>query len=119
MATDPKTVAYLADQMAGAGEVSARKMFGEYGVYVDGKLAGLVCDDRLFVKPTEASDGLLAGGETDAPYPGAKPHPVVPEDRWDDADWLAALMRGTAAALPAPKPKTPKAKKAAKKKATP
>ena len=27
-------------------------MFGEYGVYVDGKMIGLICDDQLYVKPT-------------------------------------------------------------------
>ncbi len=39
--------------MAGAGEARARKMFGEYALYVDGKVVALVCDDHLFVKLTE------------------------------------------------------------------
>ena len=109
MATRPETAEYLTDQLSGAGDVSARKMFGEYGVYVNGKFAGLICDDRLFVKPTAAADEMMPDGERDAPYPGAKPHPMVPEERWDDGDWMAALFAKTAEALPMPKPK--KAKK--------
>ena len=39
MATKPEYAAYVCDQLRGAGEVAARKMFGEYGFYLDGKLA--------------------------------------------------------------------------------
>lgn len=43
-------------------------------------------------------------------YPGSKMYFLIDGDRWDDADWLAALVRITAAALPLPKPKPPKKK---------
>ncbi len=52
MASSQGTVDFIVEQMASAGTVSARKMFGEYGIYCDGKMVALVCDDRLFVKPT-------------------------------------------------------------------
>ena len=29
-------------------------MFGEYGIYRNGKMAALVCDDLLYVQPTAA-----------------------------------------------------------------
>jgi DNA transformation protein len=105
MGSRQETVDYLTDQMSGAGEVSARKMFGEYGVYCDGKMAALICDDRLFLKPTAAGAALLPDAETAPPYPGAKPHIVVPEEMWEDADLMASLLARTAEALPAPKPK--------------
>ncbi len=54
MASNPSTVAYLVEQIAGAGAVTSRKMFGEYGLYCDGRMVALVCGDRLFVKPTQA-----------------------------------------------------------------
>jgi hypothetical protein len=44
MATQQRTIAYLIEQANGAGTVSAKPMFGEYGVYVDGKMIGSVCD---------------------------------------------------------------------------
>ena len=100
MATRKETADYLADQMTGAGAVSIRKMFGEYGVHRDGKFVALICDDRLFVKPSEASRALLPDAEMAPPYPGAKPHPVVPEEMWEDRDALSALIAKTAEALP-------------------
>lgn len=52
MASSQGTVDFIVEQTAAAGTVSARKMFGEYGIYCDGRIVALVCDDRLFVKPT-------------------------------------------------------------------
>jgi TfoX/Sxy family transcriptional regulator of competence genes len=108
MATQQRTIDYLMEQATGAGTVSAKPMFGEYGVYVDGKMIGSVCDDQLFVKPT-VSGRLHAEPVLDAaPYPGAKAHLLIEADRWDDAEWLRALLRLTAAELPTPKPRKPK-----------
>jgi TfoX/Sxy family transcriptional regulator of competence genes len=108
MATQRSTIDYLIEQAIGAGTVSARSMFGEYGVYVDRKMVGSVCDDQLFVKPT-ASGRVHAEPVSDAPpYPGAKPHLLIEPDRWEDAEWLSELLRVTAAELPTPKPRKPK-----------
>ena len=102
MASQQSTVEYLLEQMVTAGSVSARKMFGEYGLYCDGKLVALVCDDQLFVKPTSAGRAVLGSAREVAPYPGAKPYFLVPGERWEDADWLAQLVRASVAELPAP-----------------
>lgn len=111
MATQQRTIDYLLEQAACAGVVSAKPMFGEYGVYVDGKMIGSVCDDQLYVKPT-ASGRLCAEPVSEAsPYPGAKPHLLIAADRWDDAEWLGELLRVTAAELPQPKPRKPKQSK--------
>ena len=108
MATQQRTVDYLLQQATGAGTVSAKPMFGEYGIYVDGKMIGSVCDDRLYVKPT-ASGRAHAEPASDAPpYPGAKPHLLIEADRWDDSEWLGELLRITAGELPTPKPRKPK-----------
>ena len=108
MATQKRTVDDFLEQAVGAGAVSAKPMFGEYGVYVDGKMIGLICDDQLYVKPTP-SGRRHAEPVTDAPpYTGAKPHLLIEADRWDDAAWLGELLRLTAAELPMPKPRKPK-----------
>jgi TfoX/Sxy family transcriptional regulator of competence genes len=86
MATQQRTIDYLIEQATGAGTVSAKPMFGEYGVYVDGKMVGSVCDDQLFLKPT-ASGRVHPEPVSDArPYPGAKPQMLIEADRWDDAE---------------------------------
>ncbi|WP_449410638.1 TfoX/Sxy family protein [Methylobacterium komagatae] len=59
MATKPSTVSYLVEQTGRVGHVVAKKMFGEYGLYCDGKLVALVCDDKLFVKPTVEGRAFL------------------------------------------------------------
>jgi TfoX/Sxy family transcriptional regulator of competence genes len=96
------TVNYIIEQISKAGAVSARKMFGEYGIYCDGKMVALVCDDQLFVKPTLAGRAYLTEVTEGAPYKGAKPCFLIPGEQWDDAEWLAKLFRISAAELPSP-----------------
>ena len=107
MASDQSTVDFIVDQIAGAGTVTSRKMFGEYAIYVDGKVAALVCDNRLFVKPTAEGRAFIGDPVEGSPYPGAKPCFLI-EDRIDDGEWLTELARITARELPLPKPKKPK-----------
>lgn len=54
MACNTDFVQYIADQCTDAGEITVKKMFGDYGIYCDGKIFGLICDDRLYVKPTRS-----------------------------------------------------------------
>jgi TfoX/Sxy family transcriptional regulator of competence genes len=105
MASDQATVDFILEQASRGNDVRARKMFGEYGLYCDERFVGIVADDRLYLKVTEAGAALLPDAERESPYPGAKPHLVVDEEVIEDADRLSELMRTTAAALPAPKPK--------------
>ena len=105
MTTRQSIVDFIVEQMAGAGAVTGRKMFGEYGLFLDGKMVAIVGDDRLFLKPTPGGRAAAGALAEEAPYPGAKPCLVIPEERWDDAAWMARIARATAAELPAPKPK--------------
>lgn len=105
MASDPGYVAFVLDQIGGLTGLSHKKMFGEYGLWLDGKIVALVCDDQLLLKPTAAGRALLGGTPPEVPpYPGAKGWLLV-EDL-DDGEALRRLLRETAAALPAPKRRT-------------
>ena len=110
MSSRQRTIAVILEQASGAGPVTAREMFGEYGLYCDGKLVAPVCDEQLFVKPTAAGRAYLGSITEAAPYPGAKPCFRVPGNMWEDADWLSDLIRMTAAALPMPPAKKPRTK---------
>ena len=112
MASDKNTVAFIVDQLSSTGDVSAKPMFGEYGLYCDGKMFGMICDGQLFIKPTAGGRMLAPDLEEAPPYPGAKPCLLVDPDRWDDSDWLAEVVRSTIAELPLPKPKARKPKSA-------
>ena len=107
MATDLEFMEFLADQMSGAGEISYRKMFGEYAIYCEGKVVALVCDNQLFVKPTAAGRAFIGMPVEAPPYPGAKNSFLI-EDAFEDRDWISELIRITAKDLPAPKPKKSK-----------
>jgi DNA transformation protein and related proteins len=109
MASSQHTVDLIVAQSSGAGLVSARKMFGEYGLYLDEKIVGLICDDRLFVKTTPAGRAFCGEVEEAPPYPGAKPSMLIDQARIGDARWIGELIAITAAALPAPKKKRPRA----------
>lgn len=106
MACNADFVQYIADQCAGAGEIVTKKMFGDYGIYCNGKIFGLICDDRFYVKPTDAGRALLGEVELRPPYEGAKPYFYIADV--DDRDRLSALVRETCKALPEPKAKKKK-----------
>ena len=110
MATSPDTIAFIAEQLAGAGPVATRKMFGEYAVYLDGRVVALVCGDSLFVKPTPGALSLVADPAMGPPYPGAKPH-IRADALLDEPDRLVEAIRAVARDLPAPRPKTAKTPK--------
>ena len=106
MASNSDLVQYIVDQCSSAGNIEARKMFGDYGLYCNGKLYGLISDNGLYIKPTEECKGLLKDIVMRPPYDGAKPYFYI-EDI-DNSDYLAHIVRTTCNALPDPKPKKKK-----------
>ncbi len=110
MASRLEFVQFIVDQLADAGAITYRKMFGEYGIYCDGKFFAMVCDDQLFMKITDKGKQLAPELEEAPPYPGAKPCFLI--DDVDDKEFLVPLAVETCHALPAPKPKAPRKKKA-------
>jgi TfoX/Sxy family transcriptional regulator of competence genes len=112
MASDKDFVEFVVDQIRNAGEISYRKMFGEYAVYCDGKVVALICDNHLFIKPTESGRAFVGNVVEAPPYLGAKLHFLI-EDQFENSEWISELVRITADGLPAPKPR--KAKRRGKK----
>lgn len=107
MASDKSFLNFIIDQIENAGEITYKHMFGEYALYADGKIFALVCDNKLFIKPT-ASGRTFIGDVIEAPpYPGAKPSFLI-GDKIDDREWLSELVRITLPELPEPKIKKPK-----------
>ena len=103
MASSDSFVKYIADQCSAAGEIITKKMFGDYGIYCDGKIFGLICDDCFYLKPTDVVKPLLRTIDMRPPYEGAKDYFLI--DDVDDCDYLSMLVRETCKVLPDPKPK--------------
>ena len=104
---------YVLEQLAEAGLVTAKKMFGGVGLYLNGLFFALIADDRLYFKAndTTRSDYEAVGMGPFQPYDD-KPYTMqyyeVPveilEDRVDLCIWakkaLAVARQSTAAAKP-------------------
>jgi TfoX/Sxy family transcriptional regulator of competence genes len=107
MTNSPDTIRFIEDQL-GELDIRTRMMFGEYGIYCDEKVVGFICDDMLFIKPSDADPVLFERTIPAPPYPGAKDYQSVPGDVLEDRDWLQEAVQATADALPAPRPKKPR-----------
>ena len=106
MSTKQETVDYILDQLAMVSDVSARKMFGEYALYCDGKVVALVCNDTLYIKITkEGKEYVGKYYEEGYAYQGAKVSMMIDGDRIEDGEWLTELVQITALHLPIPKKK--------------
>jgi TfoX/Sxy family transcriptional regulator of competence genes len=107
MASEQNFVDFVTEQIRNAGEVTAKKMFGEYGIYADGKLFGLICDNKLFIKPTISGREFIGNVIEAPPYEGAKPSFLI-EEKIENSDWLSELVRISLNELPPPKSKKKK-----------
>ncbi|HBY05339.1 MAG: TfoX-like protein [candidate division TM6 bacterium GW2011_GWE2_42_60] len=107
MSSTQAFVDFIISQAEGAGHVTFRKMFGEYGIYCNSKFVALICDDNLFIKPTKSGRAFIENVTEAPPYPGAKLWFLI-EDKYENQDWLSNLFKITAEELPVPKPKVKK-----------
>ncbi len=94
MASNREFINFLCDQLRGAGCVRFRPMMGEYCLYVDEKVVGLVCDNQFFLKMTPSNREILKDNPLGYPYPGAKAAYVIADI--DDRDFLALVTRNAA-----------------------
>ena len=113
MACDKDFIEYVLAKLGHAPRFTARAMFGEYGIYADGKIAGFICDNQLLIKPTPQSLALEDICEKDHAYPNSKLYYVVSEEQLDEPEIFCDIMFAITAATP---DKKKKAKKKPKKK---
>lgn len=111
MASSQEFVNYVMEQMALAGAMRARKMFGDYGFYCDDQFIGLICDNQCFLKVTEEGEAYLKTPQYGIPYEGAKPALLI--ENLEDRDFLRDLVQATCQGLARKGKKTesPKASK--------
>jgi len=110
MASELSFVEFIVDQIENAGVITYKKMFGEYAIYSDGKVVALVCDNQLFIKPTDSGRSYVGDVVEAPPYPGAKLYFLI-ENQVEDREWISNLIRITYKELPEPKPRKKKNKR--------
>ena len=110
MANDPDFVNFVINQIDESCEITYKNMFGGGSLYSKSKVVALICDNQLFVKPTQSGRSFI-GEVVEAPaFPSAKMSFLI-EEKIDDPEWLTKLISLTEAELPNPKAKKKKKKK--------
>jgi TfoX/Sxy family transcriptional regulator of competence genes len=110
MSTNKDFVDFVMGQLQSAGDITFKKMFGEYALYSGTKIFALICDNKLFIKPTNSGRNFIQEVVEAPPYTGAKPSFLI-DDRIEDHEWLSTLVKLTVSELPEPLPKKKKKKK--------
>jgi len=106
MNSKPQFLNYVCGQLTDAGEITYRKMFGSYGIYMDGKFIALICDDQFYLKPTSIGRTILGSPTEAPPFDGAKNWFLI-EDL-DNSELFTRLLIASWEELPYQKPKKPK-----------
>lgn len=102
MATTKEFHDYVLEQLQKVGNVTTRRMMGEYCVYYEGKLVGDICDNTLFLKPTESALRLMPDAERGHPYEGSKCLMILVEEV-ENAELMEKVLSAMYEELPMPK----------------
>ena len=105
MATSKETAEFILGKLRHPDRILVKRMFGEFGLYADGKMVAVICDDRFYVKVAPASAELEDQCEKGEPYPRAKPHYLTDEGQLSTLPNLPAILFGLAEAVPVNKRK--------------
>jgi TfoX/Sxy family transcriptional regulator of competence genes len=104
MATDKTFIESVLEKLQPL-EITAKPMFGDYGLYYQGKNFALVCDNTLSVKITSAGAAIAGRVAQGSPYDGAKSAYRISSAKLNDRDWIISLVKVTSEVLPLPKKK--------------
>lgn len=98
MSTSREFLDFVSEQLSDVGNVTYKQMMGEYIVYINGRIAAYLCDDRLLVKPVPTAIKLMPEAMLEAPYEGAGK--MLKVERIDDRPFLTELFTAIYDELP-------------------
>ncbi len=102
MATSLDFINYVCEQLNGIGNITYKKMFGEYMIYLNNKPVIIVCDNVAFVKKLDIITEMMQNADVGFPYKGAKEHYVLDID---NADFCKKVIARIGEVTPIPKSK--------------
>ena len=100
MACSEEFIDFVYSQIKDTGTVRAKKMFGDWMIYVDEKPIVIACDNICFVKMLPAVRDIMADALTGYPYDGAKPHYILDIEHREKA---GEVIRALLPVIPYPK----------------
>ena len=106
MATTHDFIEFVCEQIKGVGDLTYKKMFGEYMVYVNQKPVILICNNTAYVKKLDCVKEFHKTEEAGFPYKGAKEHYVLDVD---NREALKNIVLALEKVIPVPKKKIKKA----------
>lgn len=106
MSTDYSFVEYVLETASLGSRLMHKRLFGEFALYLDDKVIAFVCDNSVYIKPSQAVTTLVPDLPQGPPYPGAKDYPIA-DELLDDPDAFRRLLLQTAELMPPPKVKKP------------
>ncbi len=83
MATSINFINYVCEQLSGIGNITYKKMFGEFMVYLNEKPVIIVCENTAFVKKLDCIKEEMQNAGLGYPYKGAKEHYILDIDNSD------------------------------------
>ena len=94
---------FVIEQLGDIGEITYRKMFGEYMIYVNQKPVILICDNTAYVKKLDCIKSLCENNEVGHPYEGAREHYILDID---DSELLEEIIKEVEKVTQIPKKKS-------------
>ena len=104
MVADSEFVGFVVESLRPLGPVSARRMFGGHGIFLDSLMFGLIADDQLYLKVDDGNraayeaEGLQPLTYTGKSRPIAMSYREAPSEGFDDPEVLCAWARDAYAA---------------------
>lgn len=100
MASTRDFLDFVLDQIKNEELVRWRKMFGEYALYYDDKVVGLICDNQLYLKNTLGGIEFIGKENLKLalPFPKAK-NWILLDEEIEDREFLNELIEITRSEL--------------------
>lgn len=103
MATSKEYLNFILEQLSLIDDISHRQMMGEHIIYLHGRIAAYLCDNRLLIKPVPSAVKMMPDANYEPPYEGAKDMLLC--ENVDDREFLKKLFETMFEELPKPKEK--------------
>ncbi|OWV15581.1 TfoX/Sxy family protein [Fibrobacter sp. UWH1] len=102
MSCSNEFIDFIQDVLSDVGDVRAKKMFGDWMIYVDEKPVVLACDDMAYVKKLPEITDLMEEAECGVPYEGAREHYIL---EMEQLSHVRDVVQKLVEVIPTPKKK--------------
>ena len=103
MATSREYAFFVENLFRGVEGFSMKRMFGEYGIYLQGRVLGFLCDEQILLQDTPTARKLLPNAERKELFPGSKLFIIFSDE--DNHHLLQSVAQAMWEELPVPKPR--------------